>query len=302
MHKERDDTMEFKQLKYFIEVARREHVSETALDLNVAQSAISRQISLLEQELNVALFTRQGRNIVLTTEGKMFFNEAVRILEQLDKTVSQFQSHALTKQKQLYIGYEESDVSRMLLPLIKSFNSQQDAQIIPTIKDAQSIYEEIISGHIDLGLTELTSHLQTHKQLNVTPLFEEHFQLYAPKADPVTLTTYPPLHQFESKHIYCLTPFADSVKKQLQQLVKTEVHMISDEQLAQYLLLQNQGYVISAQNKHLAKSEDWVSIPLNYTELKRTICVVTKEHYHKRDITSLLELVLKLMSKTTTFY
>ena len=39
--------MEIKQLKYFVEVARREHISEAALELNIAQSAISRQITLL---------------------------------------------------------------------------------------------------------------------------------------------------------------------------------------------------------------------------------------------------------------
>ena len=41
--------MEIKQLRYFVEVARREHISEVALELNIAQSAISRQINLLEK-------------------------------------------------------------------------------------------------------------------------------------------------------------------------------------------------------------------------------------------------------------
>ena len=56
--------MEIKQLKIFCRVARREHISEAALELNIAQSAISRQITLLEQELQVTLFNRQGRNII----------------------------------------------------------------------------------------------------------------------------------------------------------------------------------------------------------------------------------------------
>lgn len=91
--------MEIKQLRYFIEVAKREHISETALELNIAQSAISRQITLLEQELNVSLFKKQGRNITLTSEGKLLFNEALRIIEHLDSTIEQFQSHGLTKIK-----------------------------------------------------------------------------------------------------------------------------------------------------------------------------------------------------------
>ncbi|WP_318630512.1 LysR family transcriptional regulator [Limosilactobacillus reuteri] len=71
--------MEIKQLRYFVEVARREHISEAALELNIAQSAISRQINLLEKELQVPLFDRQGRNIYLTSHGKALLTQATHI-------------------------------------------------------------------------------------------------------------------------------------------------------------------------------------------------------------------------------
>ncbi|MGJ5711572.1 LysR family transcriptional regulator, partial [Staphylococcus equorum] len=58
--------MELKQLKYFVEVAKGEHISEAALELDVAQSAVSRHICNLEDELGTALFHRKGRNVVLT--------------------------------------------------------------------------------------------------------------------------------------------------------------------------------------------------------------------------------------------
>ena len=47
--------MEIKQLRYFVEVARREHISEAALELNIAQSAISRQINLLEKRITSSI-------------------------------------------------------------------------------------------------------------------------------------------------------------------------------------------------------------------------------------------------------
>ena len=50
--------MDIKQLRYFVEVARREHISDAALELNIAQSAISRQITQLEKELGVTLFKK----------------------------------------------------------------------------------------------------------------------------------------------------------------------------------------------------------------------------------------------------
>ena len=49
--------MDIKQLRYFVEVARREHISDAALELNIAQSAISRQITQLE--IGVTLFKKK---------------------------------------------------------------------------------------------------------------------------------------------------------------------------------------------------------------------------------------------------
>ena len=79
--------MDIKQLRYFVEVARREHISDAALELNIAQSAISRQITQLEKELGVTLFKRSGRNIILTVEGRQLLSQATQILELMDKTI-----------------------------------------------------------------------------------------------------------------------------------------------------------------------------------------------------------------------
>ena len=51
--------LELRQIQYFIEVAKREHMTEAAIHLHVAQSAVSRQIYNLEQELGVNLFIRE---------------------------------------------------------------------------------------------------------------------------------------------------------------------------------------------------------------------------------------------------
>ncbi|MCL1631139.1 LysR substrate-binding domain-containing protein [Sporolactobacillus sp. CPB3-1] len=76
--------MELRQIQYFIEAATREHMTQASEALHVAQSAISRQISLLEDELGVALFTRKGRNIQLTHAGKLFLRHAERGLSEFE--------------------------------------------------------------------------------------------------------------------------------------------------------------------------------------------------------------------------
>ena len=59
--------MELRQLQYFVKVARKQHVTQAAEELHVAQSAVSRQIHLLEEELGVNLFVQKGRNLHLTS-------------------------------------------------------------------------------------------------------------------------------------------------------------------------------------------------------------------------------------------
>ena len=76
--------MELRQLRYFVEVAEREHVSEAAEHLHIAQSAISRQISRLEDELGVLLFEKIGRNIQLTPIGKIFLIHAKTAIQAIE--------------------------------------------------------------------------------------------------------------------------------------------------------------------------------------------------------------------------
>lgn len=64
--------MELTQLKYFLEVARTEHVTQSAKNLFVVQPALTQAIHKLETELGVQLFKTQGRNIKLTDGGRIF--------------------------------------------------------------------------------------------------------------------------------------------------------------------------------------------------------------------------------------
>jgi len=76
--------MELRQLQYFVEVASREHMTHAAEALHVAQSAISRQIQLLEEELSASLFVRIGKGLRLSPFGQQFLQHARGILRQVE--------------------------------------------------------------------------------------------------------------------------------------------------------------------------------------------------------------------------
>lgn len=72
--------MELRQLRYFVAVAKNESFKKAAIELRIAQPALSRQIGLLEHELKTPLFTRHTRGSIPTEEGKLLLEEAERIL------------------------------------------------------------------------------------------------------------------------------------------------------------------------------------------------------------------------------
>lgn len=72
--------MTFDQLRIFLAVAEREHVTRAAEFLNLTQSTVSGAIAALETRHNVKLFHRIGRRIELTEEGRIFASEARAIL------------------------------------------------------------------------------------------------------------------------------------------------------------------------------------------------------------------------------
>ena len=77
--------MDRKRLLYFVTLAEKLHFGAAAEKLNIAQSALSRQIGLLEEELSCMLFDRSNRwNVTLTAAGQTFLNEAKKILALVD--------------------------------------------------------------------------------------------------------------------------------------------------------------------------------------------------------------------------
>lgn len=77
--------MELRDLKTFVTVARQQSFHRASTVLHTAQSTISARIAILEADLQIRLFERLGRGIVLTEPGKRLLDYAVRMLELEDE-------------------------------------------------------------------------------------------------------------------------------------------------------------------------------------------------------------------------
>ncbi|SOC41097.1 LysR family transcriptional regulator [Ureibacillus acetophenoni] len=116
--------MELRQLRYFVEVAEREHISEAAEHLHVAQSAVSRQIANLEDELGTPLFERIGRNVKLTPIGKIFLEHAITALKAIDFAAKQVEEYLDPAKGTIKIGFPTSLASYVLPTVISAFKKE----------------------------------------------------------------------------------------------------------------------------------------------------------------------------------
>jgi LysR family transcriptional regulator, transcription activator of glutamate synthase operon len=113
--------MELRQLKYFIEVARLEHISMAAETLHIAQSAVSRQISNLEDELGAQLLEREGRNVKLTHLGKLFAEQATIALNAIDNAKQLIDEYQDPERGTIRVGFPSSLASYTLPRVITAF-------------------------------------------------------------------------------------------------------------------------------------------------------------------------------------
>ena len=76
--------MELTHIKYFLEVARTEHVTQSAKTLCIVQPALTHALHKLEDELGVKLFKASGRNIKLTEAGNYFYKKVKPLYEDIE--------------------------------------------------------------------------------------------------------------------------------------------------------------------------------------------------------------------------
>lgn len=112
--------MDIRQLRYFLAVAEEGQITGAAKKLNMEQPPLSRQMKLLEQELNVTLFDRSGKRLTLTHAGELLHQRAGQLIQQLHETVNEVQELEAGVKGVLSIGSVVSCVS-LLPPRIERF-------------------------------------------------------------------------------------------------------------------------------------------------------------------------------------
>lgn len=127
--------MEITQIKYFLEVAESQHMTQSAQKLHIAQPALSQSIKRLENELGVELFMPKGRNIVLTKHGEYLKNQLLPVIEKLDSLPANLQKMANINNKTIHLNVLAA--SNMITEAIIEYEASHDDINFQLIQNAQ---------------------------------------------------------------------------------------------------------------------------------------------------------------------
>ncbi|MEN9937429.1 MAG: hypothetical protein RLZZ387_4008 [Chloroflexota bacterium] len=168
--------MELRHLIYFEAVARHQHVSRAAVELSIAQPAISKQLHDLEHELGGGpLFERVGRRLRLTDAGHALLEHARTILAQVEAARAEMRQRGGLGGGRVAIGAPPTVGERLLPGVLAAFHRQYP-QIELSMHEGstQQLLGLLDSGEVDVAVVTLPVPRQG---LRVTPLFAERLVL-----------------------------------------------------------------------------------------------------------------------------
>jgi DNA-binding transcriptional LysR family regulator len=152
----RPSHISLRHLRYFVAVAEELHFARAAARLNMAQPPLSQQIQRLECELQVKLFDRTTRKIKLTQSGLVFFNDARRILDEVERARQAAQRASRGELGQLVVGVMSNgnpDLFSKVLPRFRERYASVNV-VVRSMNTARQV-EALREGQIDVAILRL---------------------------------------------------------------------------------------------------------------------------------------------------
>jgi DNA-binding transcriptional LysR family regulator len=144
--------VELRHLRYFVTLARELHFGRAAAQLGIAQPPLSQQIQRLEAMLDTRLLDRTSRRVQLTDAGRVFLDEAERILAGMDLAVEKTRRAGRGESGELRVAFAATVMFLALPRIIREFRIRfprvhLDLREMPTGPQLAALH----AGEIDLG-------------------------------------------------------------------------------------------------------------------------------------------------------
>ena len=145
--------MEFRQLNYVTEIARQKSFTKAAEKLYITQPNISKQVRLLEDELETTLFIRTPHQVEITPDGEIFCRRAQQILDDFDSLLKDFH-HQTSQEKAIlniavFPAFQRVGIAKKLQMFYR-----EHLNVLGTIRMADNFaaYDDLDNGSLDFAI------------------------------------------------------------------------------------------------------------------------------------------------------
>ncbi len=147
--------MTLDQLRIFVAVAEREHLTQAAAALNLTPSAASSAIRVLEERYGAALFHRVGRRIEITQAGRIFLDEARATLARAEAAELVLSELGGLSRGSLAVQASQTIASYWLPAYVVRFHEAHPGiDLHLSVGNTETVTRAVIDGSAELGLVE----------------------------------------------------------------------------------------------------------------------------------------------------
>ena len=179
--------MNLQQLEYFKVIAETENFTTASNILLVTQPALSKAISKLEEELNVPLFEREGRNIKITKFGEVFLKYAESALNDIERGIEKIQDMKKNNDRVISVSSTYCIGATFMPFLISNFlNNNMQTKFNFNNQTTVEILKDLKYGKIDFGFFDNIDSISNYPEIEVALVKKEEYVLIVPKNHPLS--------------------------------------------------------------------------------------------------------------------
>lgn len=289
--------MELKELRHFIEVVHYDGFSNAAKKIFVSQPTLSKSIKKLETKLNIELFERSTRKLILTDTGSIVYKQAQKILGATDELTILLDDLALVPNGKIEFGIPPL-IGALFFPEIAGsfakFNSEVKLELVE--HGAKKIEALIDEGKVEIGI--VVSPMEQSK-FNIFPFKQEDFEVFLHADHPLANEKILTLEELKNeKFILFNSEFAlhDLIIRHCQNagFEPNITYESSQWDLITELVNAQLGITILPHSVYSKMNNNKVKmIPLENPPIWQLNIITKKDSYHSFAVKALLDFLVK---------
>jgi LysR family cyn operon transcriptional activator len=288
--------MELRQLRYFLKAKELLNFTEAAKILNISQSTLSQQIKQLENELNVPLFNRIGKRIILTEAGEMFSKYALQSINRANEGLLLLKDLNNLNTGNISIGVIYSMRILFAKALIQFAKQHPNIKIQVVFGTTKDLLEKLDLHHFDFVLT---FHEETkHPHLKYQTLLSSNMVLVTAKQS--LLANKSSISLNEVAELPLALPFSGYstiqffVESFSQKNLNPNICMEINDIPTLFEVVKT-GYWHTILSETSVNDPYVVGIPIEGKNMRRTIMIISlKEAYEKKAVKKFYELLTNI--------